>query len=267
MPDIRGARGSRSEPLIEVRDDVSFEDVVLELEKHNRGVDRDRLLAVHDFSRQMHADQVRRSGKPYLTHPLYVAYLLANLGFDETCVAVGLLHDVLEDTLTTRDVLTNEFGAEITELVDGVTKIGQHSYVGRDDIQAETFRKLLLASARDIRVILVKLADRLHNMMTLEHMPAEARERIARETLEIYAPTAHRLGMSKVQGDLEDLAFFHLHPSQYTDLRRQLQEKIKHGKDATKEIRKRLIQVLKEAGIEAEISFRVKRSYSIYTKM
>ncbi len=267
MPDLKGARGSRSKPLIEVRDDVSFEDIVLELEKHNRGVDRDRLLAIHDFSRQMHADQVRRSGKPYLTHPLYVAYLLANLGFDETCVAVGLLHDVLEDTLTTREVLTNEFGAEITELVDGVTKIGQHSYVGRDDSQAETFRKLLLASARDIRVILVKLADRLHNMMTLEHMPTEARERIARETLEIYAPTAHRLGMSKVQGDLEDLAFFHLHPNQYADLRRELQEKIKHGKDATEKIRKRLIQVLKEAGIEAEISFRIKRSYSIYTKM
>ena len=264
---MKVGRDRVSRPPIEVREKISFDDIVSELEGHNRPVDKDRLLAVHDFSRKMHADQVRRSGKPYLTHPIYVAYLLANLGFDETCVQVGLLHDVLEDTLTTREVLTKEFGAEIAELVDGVTKIGQHAYVGRDESQAETFRKLLLASARDIRVILVKLADRLHNMMTLEHMPAEARERIARETLEIYAPTAHRLGMSKVQGDLEDLAFFYLHPNQYSDLRRQLQEKIKHGKDATEKIRRRLIAVLEEGEIEAEISFRVKRLYSIFTKM
>jgi len=267
MPKMKVGRDRVSRPPIEVREKISFDDIVSELEKHKRPVDTDRLLAVHDFSRKMHADQVRRSGKPYLTHPIYVAYLLANLGFDETCVQVGLLHDVLEDTLTTREVLTKEFGAEIAELVDGVTKIGQHAYVGRDESQAETFRKLLLASARDIRVILVKLADRLHNMMTLEHLPAEARERIARETLEIYAPTAHRLGMSKVQGDLEDLAFFHLHPNQHSDLRRQLQEKIKHGKDATEKIRRRLIEVLEEGEIEAEISFRVKRLYSIFTKM
>ena len=172
MRDLKGAKRSDSGPPIEVREEVAFDDVLIELEKHNRAIDKERLLAIHDFSRQMHADQIRRSGKPYLTHPIYVAYLLANLGFDETCVAVGLLHDVLEDTLTTREVLAKEFGAEVAELVDGVTKIGQHSYVGRDQVQAETFRKLLLASARDIRVILVKLADRLHNMMTLEHMPA-----------------------------------------------------------------------------------------------
>jgi GTP pyrophosphokinase len=267
MSNRKGANRRDSGPPIEVREDVAFDDVLLELEKHNRTIDKDHLLAVHDFSRQMHADQIRRSGKPYLTHPIYVAYLLANLGFDETCVAVGLLHDVLEDTLTSREVLAKEFGAEIAELVDGVTKIGQHSYVGRDQVQAETFRKLLLASARDIRVILVKLADRLHNMMTLEHMPAEARERIARETLEIYAPTAHRLGMSKVQGDLEDLAFYYLHPSQFADLKRQLQEKIKGGQEATEKIRQRLVEVLEAAEIEADISFRVKRSYSIFTKM
>ena len=250
-----------------MRDKVSFDDILEELNRHHRAVDENRLREVHDFSSKMHADQVRRSGKPYLTHPIYVAYILANLGFDETCVAVGLLHDVLEDTLTTREVLIEEFGAEVAELVDGVTKIGQHSYVGRDEVQAETFRKLLLASARDVRVILVKLADRLHNMMTLEHMPPEARERIARETLEIYAPTAHRLGMSKVQGDLEDLAFFHLHPAQFVGLRKEIQGKIKHGKEATENIRERLVEVLEEAAIEADISFRVKRFYSIYTKM
>ena len=267
MPNLRGVRKSQFKSPLEVRHKVTFDNIVDELEKHNRSIDLDRLQEIHEFSREMHADQVRRSGKPYLTHPIYVAYLLANLGFDETCVAVGLLHDVLEDTLTTREVLTERFGSEVAELVDGVTKIGQHSYVGRDEVQAETFRKLLLASARDVRVILVKLADRLHNMMTLEHMPGEARERIARETLEIYAPTAHRLGMSKVQGDLEDLAFFHLHPDQYLDLRRQLQEKIKHGKEATEKIRQRLVEVLEAAEIEADISFRVKRLYSIYTKM
>ena len=215
----------------------------------------------------MHQDQVRRSGEPYLIHPLNVAYLLADLKFDQTCVAVGLLHDVLEDTLTTREVLESEFGQEIAELVDGVTKIGRHEYVRRDEAQAETFRKMILASAKDIRVIVVKLADRLHNMQTLEHLPAEARRRISRETLEIYAPIAHRLGMARVKGDLEDLAFYHLYPHQFAELHSKIAEKMKLGAGATERIRDRLAQSLEEAGIDAEISFRVKRYYSIYEKL
>ncbi|MDP9120682.1 MAG: bifunctional (p)ppGpp synthetase/guanosine-3',5'-bis(diphosphate) 3'-pyrophosphohydrolase, partial [Acidobacteriota bacterium] len=194
-------------------------------------------------------------------------YLLADLKFDQTCVAVGLLHDVLEDTLTTREVLEAEFGQDIALLVDGVTKIGRHEYVRRDEAQAETFRKMILASAKDIRVIVVKLADRLHNMQTLQHLSAEARRRISRETLEIYAPIAHRLGMARVKGDLEDLAFFHLYPHQFAELHSKVAEKMKLGQGATQRIRERLARSLEVAGVEAEISYRVKRYYSIYEKL
>jgi GTP pyrophosphokinase len=268
MPNIRRSfTSNQMDPPVEVRKDVQFEDVLEALKRHDRPYDKAYLESLYEFSRETHGDQVRRSGKPYFTHPLHVSYILADLGFDETCVAVGLLHDVLEDTLAERQEIADRFGEEIAQLVDGVTKIGRHSYVRRDQAQAETFRKLILASAKDIRVILVKLADRLHNMQTLEHMPIEARRRIARETLEIYAPTAHRLGMAKVQGDLQDLAFFHLHPEEFKELRSQIQQKVRHGRQATEKIRSELVSLLSDAGLEAEISFRVKRFYSIYQKM
>jgi GTP pyrophosphokinase len=178
-----------------------------------------------------------------------------------------LLHDVLEDTGATLGELEERFGTEVAEQVYRVTKIGQHEYVRRNEAQAETFRKLVLASAKDIRVILVKLADRYHNMLTLEHLPNESRMRISRETLEIYAPIAHRLGMAKLQGDLEDLAFFHLYPHQFAALRLKLQDKVKLGRGATDEIRTRLGLSLEEAGLEVEIGSRVKRHYSIYRKL
>ncbi|HET9225411.1 MAG TPA: bifunctional (p)ppGpp synthetase/guanosine-3',5'-bis(diphosphate) 3'-pyrophosphohydrolase [Thermoanaerobaculia bacterium] len=244
-----------------------MEDVFSTLAAHGRRFEPEFLGKVYEFSREMHKDQLRRSGEPYLIHPLNVAWLLADLNFDQTCVAVGLLHDVLEDTLTTREVLESEFGAEIAELVDGVTKIGRHEYVRRDEAQAETFRKMILASAKDIRVILVKLADRLHNMQTLEPLAPESRRRISRETLEIYAPIAHRLGMAKVKGDLEDLAFFHLWPHQFGELHSKISEKMRSMERDTERIRERLARTLEEAGIDAEISFRVKRYYSIFQKL
>ncbi|MFL6194955.1 MAG: RelA/SpoT family protein [Thermoanaerobaculia bacterium] len=246
---------------------VRLEDVIFCMGSHGRPVDPEFLRTVYDFSAAMHKDQVRRSGEPYMTHPLNVAFLLADLKFDQTCVAVGLLHDVLEDTLTTRDVLEKEFGSEICGLVDGVTKIGRHEYVRRDEAQAETFRKMILASAKDIRVIVVKLADRLHNMQTLEHMPAESRRRISRETLEIYSPISHRLGMARVKGDLEDLAFYHLYPHQFAELHFKIAEKMKLGAATMDRIRNRLAKSLDGSGIDAEINFRVKRFYSIYEKL
>jgi GTP pyrophosphokinase len=215
----------------------------------------------------MHKDQRRRSGEPYLNHPLSVSYLLADLQFDDVCVAVGLLHDVLEDTLTTREVLESEFGTDVADLVEAVTKIGRHAYVRRDQAQAETFRKMILASARDIRVILVKLADRLHNMQTLQHMKPESRRRISQETLEIYAPIAHRLGMAKVKGDLEDLAFFFLYPLQFRELYKKLEEKLSLVREGVEELREQFSNRLERAGIQAEITFRVKRYYSIWTKL
>jgi GTP pyrophosphokinase len=241
--------------------------IVARLEQQGRTVDRELFERAWSFSAAMHEGQTRRSGEPYLSHPASVAWLLADLRLDPTSVVVGLLHDVLEDTLTTREELERAFGTEVAELVDGVTKIGRHAYVRRDEAQAETFRKMILASARDIRVVLVKLADRLHNMMTLGAMSPESKRRIAQETLEIYAPIAHRLGMAKVKGDLEDLAFFYLYPLQFSTLAAQVQEKAKVGKRQTREIAEKLKESLVEAGVQAEISFRVKRYYSIFQKL
>lgn len=246
---------------------VRFDDILHRLEERGRVYDERFLRQVYVFSAQAHRDQTRRSGEPYLTHPLIVAYILADLKFDQTCVAVGLLHDVLEDTLTTRATLEETFGAEVAELVDGVTKLARHEYVRRDEAQAETFRKMILASAKDIRVILVKLADRLHNMQTLEHLEPEKRRRISRETLEIYAPIAHRLGMARVKGDLEDLAFYYLYPHQYAELHSRIEEKLKVGRESIASIRGRLEEALGAAGVDAEISYRVKRYYSIYQKL
>jgi GTP pyrophosphokinase len=230
-------------------------------------VARELLDRAWSFSAEMHSGQVRRSGEPYLTHPASVAWILADLKLDATSVVVGLLHDVLEDTLTTPEELERRFGTEIAELVDGVTKIGRHLYVRRDEAQAETFRKMILASARDVRVVLVKLADRLHNMMTLDAMSPESKRRIAQETVEIYAPIAHRLGMAKVKGELEDLAFFYLYPLQFATLHGQVQERVKVGKRQRRDIAERLDKSLSGAGIEVEISFRVKRYYSIFQKL
>ncbi|MEL7061145.1 MAG: bifunctional (p)ppGpp synthetase/guanosine-3',5'-bis(diphosphate) 3'-pyrophosphohydrolase [Acidobacteriota bacterium] len=254
-------------PPLRPRRGVDFEAILERLDQHGRAYDRDLLRRIYEFSAGKHRDQTRRSGEPYLTHPVYVAYLLADLKFDATCVAVGLLHDVLEDTLTTREVLHEKFGEEVAELVDGVTKISKTEYVRRDEAQAETFRKMILASARDLRVILVKLADRLHNMMTLEHMSPEARRRISSETLEIYAPIALRLGMSKVQGELEDLAFFWRYPLQFAQLDAKIRDKMRGARSSLQRIAKQLESRLSENEIEAEISFRAKRYYSIYRKL
>ena len=249
------------------RKNVGFDDILARLDGHERPYDRELLSSVYEFTERMHRDQVRRSGQPFITHPIYVAYILADLKFDQTCVATGLLHDVLEDTLTTKPVLAAEFGTELAELVDGVTKIGLQEYVRRDDAQAETFRKMILASARDLRVVLVKLADRLHNMMTLEHMSPESRRRIATETLEIYSPIALRLGMSKLQGDLEDLAFYFLYPRQFAELEAKIRQKMKFAKNSLQRLAGQLSTSLAKAGIEAEIGYRVKRYYSIYRKL
>ncbi len=254
-------------PPVSEQSITTLDPVLDRLEAQGRPYDRDLIREAYEFSGEKHRDQTRRSGEPYLTHPLSVAYLLADLKFDQTCVVVGLLHDVLEDTLTTRKVLEEKFGSDVAEVVDGVTKIGLHAYVRRDQAQAETFRKMILASARDIRVIVVKLADRLHNMQTLEHMSPEARRRISRETLEIYAPIAHRLGMAKVKGDLEDLAFYFLYPHQFRELHSKIGEKVKVGRAAAESLRHRLTTRLAAANIEAEIGSRVKRYYSIYTKL
>ena len=246
---------------------VVFEDLPRRLRENERNVDEAWLRRVYELAHRAHEGQTRRSGEAYISHPLSVAYLLADLKFDQTCVAIGLLHDVLEDTGTDRATVEEHFGPELAELVDGISKIGRHSYVRRDEAQAETYRKLVLASAKDLRVIVVKLVDRLHNMQTLEHMSGDARRRISRETLEIYAPIAHRLGMSRIRGDLEDLAFYHLYPHQFAELQSKLREKVKVGEEATRRIRDQLAKALEAAHVTCEISHRVKAYYSIYRKL
>jgi GTP diphosphokinase / guanosine-3',5'-bis(diphosphate) 3'-diphosphatase len=255
------------EPPSQPRRNVRFADLLERLRAHGRDCDEAWLRSVYDYAEAAHGEQKRLSGEPYISHPLQVAWLLADLGFDATCVAIGLLHDVLEDTGASREDLAAKLGEDLAALVDGVSKIGQHAYVRRDQAQAETFRKLILASARDLRVILVKIADRLHNMQTLDHVAPEARRRIAKETLEIYAPLAHRLGMSRVKTELEDLAFYHLYPHQFAELQSQLREKVKLGAASTRKISERLRSELERAGIDVEISSRVKGYYSIYQKL
>src|SRR5205085_7175830 len=159
-------------------------------------------------------------------HPLNVAHILTDMRLDETSIAVGLLHDVLEDTLTTKETLQQHFGDDIAELVNGVTKISRYNFVSKEEQQAETFRKMLLAMVSDLRVVLIKLADRLHNMRTLQHLPEEKRIAIAKETLEIYAPIANRLGMGRIKSELEDLAFRYMHTRDYEELQKAVSDKL-----------------------------------------
>ena len=180
----------------------SATDLASRLEDNGRFVDREYLDRVFRYSAEMHKDQVRRSGEPYMTHPLNVALILAGMNMDLVCLQTGLLHDVIEDTGTSHEDLRREFGEDVAHCVDGVTKLGKVKFYSPEERQAESVRKMLLAMVSDIRVILVKLADRLHNMMTLDAMAPEARRRISQEALEIYAPLANRLGMAKVKGDL-----------------------------------------------------------------
>src|SRR5918997_3492521 len=181
------------------------------------------LRRAYFFSARHHKGQTRASGEPYLVHPLEVANILAEMRLDEVSVATGLLHDVLEDTLAERETLVEHFGEEVTHLVEGLTKLAQVSHQSKELQQAENVRKMLLAMVDDVRVVLIKLADRLHNMRTLHYLKPEKRKRIAQETIDIYAPIAHRLGMGKLRSELEDLAFQHLHPEDYKALAEQLE--------------------------------------------
>ena len=221
----------------------------------------------YEFSAGVHKGQRRASGEPYLTHPLQVASIIADLRLDVPSVATGLLHDTVEDTLATLAQVEERFGPEIAGLVDGVTKIGQINFTSREEKQAENFRKMLLAMARDIRVILIKLADRTHNMRTLGHLAPERQVDIAQETLDIYAPLAHRLGIYWIKSDLEDNALRFLHPEVYYQLKRSVAKRKAEREKYIKEVLSALLKKLAESEIEAEVTGRPKHFYSIYQKM
>ena len=247
----------------------SFEEILDLVASYHPECDEDLLRHAYVYSAMAHRGQVRVSGEPYLVHPLEVARILAEMHLDEVAIAAGLLHDLLEDTFVTEDELEAQFGVQITSIVKALTKITtmEQSYAAREAAQAENVRRMLLASVEDVRVILVKLADRLHNMRTLRVLPEANRRRIARETLEIYAPIAHRLGIGRIKAELEDLAFAHSNPQEHAQLVEQLQQREAAARALIEEIREMLGRVLEENGIKAEIRGRIKHLYSIWAKL
>ncbi len=244
-----------------------FEEILERVEEYDPTADTGLLRRAYVFSALKHRDQVRRSGEPYLVHPLEVAYTLAELRLDTASVVSGLLHDVVEDTLTTIETVSEYFGPDVAHIVEGVTKISKIQFASAEQAEAESFRKMILAMVDDIRVILVKLADRLHNMRTLEYLDPPKRERIARETFEIYAPLANRLGMGRIKAELEDLAFKYLDPDSHRALTEALESRRKPSEAFIEEIRTRLVGALEQSSIKAEITGRVKSTWSIWRKM
>lgn len=229
--------------------------------------DLDLLRRAYEFSAREHASQTRASGEAFLSHPLAVAHLLAELGLDVTTLCAALLHDTVEDTRVRLETIETAFGAEVARLVAGLTKLSRLDFSTREAHQAENLRKMLLAMIDDVRVVVVKLADRLHNMRTLEFLPPEKRERVARETLEIYAPIAHRLGMGKIRGELEDLAFRALEPDPYLQLQQQLEGQRRLNESFLETVRSLFAAELGKNQIPGRVEGRIKRPYSIHQKM
>jgi len=226
-----------------------------------------RVREAYRLGARAHEGQTRKSGEPYITHPVAVAGILADLRLDAEAVMAAILHDTIEDTPVKRADIAGAFGEEVAELVDGVTKLDRVQFRSTQEANAESFRKMLLAMARDLRVILIKLADRLHNMRTLQSMAADSRRRIARETLEIYAPIAQRLGMNRFKAELQDLAFRALHPMRYRVLEQRLRQTYGTRRDSVARVEVQVAVRLEQAGIPARLVSRVKSPYSIYSKM
>lgn len=245
-----------------------YEELVASIKRYHPSDDISMIEKAYHIAAEAHQDQVRKSGEPYIIHPLCVAIILADLEMDKETIAAGILHDVVEDTIMSLDELKAEFGEEVALLVDGVTKLTQISWsMDKMEIQAENLRKMFLAMAKDIRVIIIKLSDRLHNMRTLQYMKPEKQKEKAKETMEIYAPIAHRLGISKIKIELDDLSLKYLEPDTYYELAEKISLKKGAREYFVKSIVDEVDEHLKEAGIEARIDGRVKHFFSIYKKM
>jgi GTP pyrophosphokinase len=243
------------------------ESIIERVQTYQPAADAQLIRRAYDYSKRAHEGQKRKSGDPYFIHPASVAGIITELRLDTASVCAGLLHDVVEDTLATTKDIEREFGSEIADLVDGVTKLSQINFTAKEDRQAENFRKMVVAMARDIRVLLVKLCDRVDNMRTLEHMKPEAQERIARETMEIYAPLANRLGIQSFKSELEDLSFRYLEGDSYTEVSQAVHKTQRERDKYINEVCKTLSSRLAEQGFAADVSGRAKHLYSIWRKM
>ena len=246
---------------------TKFRDLMKRMQENRPQDDLSIVKKAYDFSLKHHEGQSRASGEPYLVHPLEVALVLAEMKMDPVAIAAGLLHDSVEDTSVTIVDIRKEFGEQVAHIVEGVTKISKIEFATREEQQAENIRKMMLAMVDDIRVVLIKLADRLHNMRTLEHLDPERQRKIAEETLEIYAPIAHRLGMGKIRGELEDLGFRFLDPVGYEQVEKSVNARRKQGEAFLEKTQKIINDKLKEAGIQARVESRIKRLFSIHKKL
>ena len=244
-----------------------FRELMRKLRENRPNDDLELVKKAYEFSQKHHAGQTRASGQPYLVHPLEVALVLAEMKMDPIAIAAGLLHDSVEDTSVTIVDIRKEFGEQVAHIVEGVTKISKIDFTSKEEQQAENLRKMMLAMVDDIRVVLIKLADRLHNMRTLEHLPPERQQKIARETLDIYAPIAHRLGMGKIRGELEDLGFRYVDPIGYEQVHQAIESRRKAGEQFLSRVEVVVNDKLKEAGITARVESRIKRIYSIHKKL
>nr|WP_317283108.1 bifunctional (p)ppGpp synthetase/guanosine-3',5'-bis(diphosphate) 3'-pyrophosphohydrolase [uncultured Sellimonas sp.] len=245
-----------------------FQYLIRHIHKYHPSADVSMIEKAYRLAKEHHKDQVRKSGEPYIIHPLWVGIILAQLEMDKETIAAGILHDVVEDTDMTREDVAREFGDEVALLVDGVTKLGQLSYsADKLEVQAENLRKMFLAMAKDIRVIIIKLADRLHNMRTLQFMRPEKQKEKAKETMDIYSPIAQRLGISKLKIELDDLALKYLHPEVFYDLVQQINERKTEREEFVSQIVKEVSDHMENAHIKAEVNGRVKHFFSIYKKM
>jgi GTP pyrophosphokinase len=261
---VRDARTPLIDPLsINQR----FEALLRQVQANRPSEDVSLIRKAWDFCVKHHEGQMRASGEPYIIHPLEVAEVLAELKMDATSIAAGLLHDSVEDTPATNEEIAEKFGDQVAHIVEGVTKIDKIQFANREDRQAENVRKMLLAMVSDVRVVLIKLADRLHNMRTLEHLQPDRQEAIARETQDIYAPLAHRLGMGKVRGELEDLAFRYTDPVSYEKVSAAVEARRIEGEQFLRGVEETLVEQLRENGIEARVEWRIKRLYSIFQKI
>ena len=246
---------------------ATIDDIIAEMKKKNRRADTKLILKAYEFAKLKHGDQKRKSGEPYIIHPVQVAYILAGLELDESTICAALLHDLLEDTDVTKKDVVTQFSQEIYDMVDGVTKLGKLNYTSKEEQQVENYRKMFLAMGKDIRVILIKLADRLHNMRTLKYLTRDRQIANARETMDLYAPLANRLGMYSLKWELEDLSFKYLYPEEYREIVEGIDKKREERLEFINMIMDEIRVHLKKQRIEAEITGRAKHLYSIYRKM